>query len=96
MEVRFAHNYNRRHQQQHALIELVIMQQQLMAPQQHMHQHLPAKLIYQHVTGMVIQDVQAEAALHISVLQLHVKQLLPQVNLVGNSQQSMWQLHHVY
>lgn len=38
------------------------MQSQQIVPQQHTHQHLLAKLIYQHAFGMEIQDAQVEDA----------------------------------
>ena len=57
--------------------------------QQHMHQHLHAKLIYQHAIGMEIQDVQVEDAPHISDSKQPVQLLLQQGKHVGNHLQSL-------
>ena len=87
MELRFALNYKLKQQQQLALIELAIMQLLLMVQQQLMHQHLRAKLIYQHAFGMEIQDAQVEDVLHIlayNQLAVLSQQMVP---LVGQHQQ---------
>ena len=88
MEQRFALNCKLKQQQPLVLIELAIMQLLLMVQQQLMHQHLPAKLIYQHAFGMGIQDAQVEDAHHISDFKLHVKRSLLPVKHVGNYQVS--------
>ena len=58
-----------------------------MEQKQHTHQHLNAKLIYQHVFGMEIQDAQVEDAQHISVYKQLAQLSQQMVYLVGQLQQ---------
>ena len=58
-----------------------------MVPQQPMHHHLHAKLIYQHAIGMEIQDAQVEDVQLISVYKQHAQQSQPLGYLVGQLQQ---------
>ena len=93
MELRSALNYKLKQQQQLALIEFAIMLLLPMVQQQLMHQHLLAKLIYQHAFGMEIQDVQVEDAQHISDYNQPAVLSQQLEYLVGHYQQLELMLH---
>ena len=84
MDLRSAHNYKHKQQQQHALIELVIMPILLMDLQQHIQLLQDVKHIYQHAIGMELQDAQVEDAQHILVYKQLALPSQLQDNLAGH------------